>query len=71
MSTRGLAANPAALIDRLNAKMMNGTMTLLFSVFVYLGYGHHWMGLGAKADPVDGRINDGIHATRYAATIQA
>jgi tellurite resistance protein TerC len=38
------------------------TMALLFGVFVYVGYEHHWMGLGSTPDPVDGRINDGGEA---------
>jgi tellurite resistance protein TerC len=32
---------------------------LAFSLFVYFGYEHHWLGLGAGPDPVDGQINDG------------
>ncbi len=36
---------------------------LTFSGFVYLGYEHHWLGLGATADAVDGSINDGAAAT--------
>jgi tellurite resistance protein TerC len=36
---------------------------LAFSVFVYFGYEHHWMGLGLGVDAVDGRINDGASAT--------
>ncbi|HOX27068.1 MAG TPA: TerC family protein [Candidatus Krumholzibacteria bacterium] len=35
------------------------TLGLLFSVFVYLGYDAHWMGLGAAVDAVDGTVNDG------------
>ncbi len=34
-----------------------------FSVFVYFGYEHHWLGLGASTDAVDGIINDGQSAT--------
>ncbi len=36
---------------------------LTFAVFVYLGYEHHWMGLGLLADGVDGQVNDGYAAT--------
>jgi TerC family integral membrane protein len=38
---------------------------LAFAAFVYLGYDHHWLGLGLEPDPVDrsalypdGRVND-------------
>jgi tellurite resistance protein TerC len=41
-------------------------MALAFAAFVYLGYEHHWLGLGLTPDPVersaafpDGRVNDG------------
>jgi tellurite resistance protein TerC len=37
-------------------------MGLLFSVFVYFGYEHHWMGMGLKPDAVDRQINDGSSA---------
>jgi len=37
-------------------------MGLLFSVFVYFGYEHHWMGMGLKPDAVDGQVNDGQSA---------
>jgi tellurite resistance protein TerC len=36
---------------------------LSFSVFVYFGYEHHWLGLGSGVDAVDGTINDGKAAT--------
>jgi tellurite resistance protein TerC len=39
------------------------TMGLAFTVFVYFGYENHWLGLGARADAVDGVINDGSAAT--------
>ena len=29
---------------------------LSFSVFVYFGYEHHWLGLGSTVDAVDGTI---------------
>ncbi len=35
------------------------SLGLLFSVFVYLGYDAHWLGLGVSPDAVDGAINDG------------
>jgi tellurite resistance protein TerC len=35
---------------------------LAFSVFVYFGYEHRWLGLGAAVDPVDGQVNDGAGA---------
>ena len=42
------------------------TTALAFSGVVYLGYEHHWLGLGLVPDPVDrsaafpdGRVNDG------------
>ena len=38
-------------------------MGLAFAVFVYFGYEGHWFGLGAVADAVDGRVNDGASAT--------
>ena len=38
-------------------------MGLSFSVFVYYGYEHHWLGLGTAADAVDGAINNGMTAT--------
>ena len=36
---------------------------LAFSVFVYYGYEHHWLGLGSTVDSVDDAINDGQSAT--------
>jgi tellurite resistance protein TerC len=42
------------------------TLGLSFGVFVYFGYEHHWLGLGAAVDAVDGRVNDGASAvTKY------
>jgi tellurite resistance protein TerC len=35
---------------------------LAFGIFVYQGYEHHWLGLGARVDAVDGQINDGSAA---------
>jgi hypothetical protein len=35
------------------------TLGLAFSVFVYFGYEHHWLGLGAIPDAVDDQVNDG------------
>ncbi len=39
------------------------SMGLLFSVFVYFGYEHQWMGLGTVVDAVDGLTNSGAVAT--------
>ena len=39
------------------------TLGLSFSVFVYFGYEHKWVGLGSSIDAVDGVINDGTTAT--------
>jgi tellurite resistance protein TerC len=33
-----------------------------FTAFIYFGYEHHWLGLGASVDAVDGRVNDGATA---------
>jgi len=38
-------------------------MGLSFSVFVYYGYEHHWLGLGNTVDAVDGVLNNGMTAT--------
>lgn len=38
-------------------------MGLAFSVFVYHGYEHQWLELGASVDAVDGSVNDGESAT--------
>jgi tellurite resistance protein TerC len=38
------------------------SVALAFSIFVYFGYEHHWLGLGTKPDPVDKHINDGARA---------
>ncbi|MFI5378943.1 MAG: TerC/Alx family metal homeostasis membrane protein [Tepidisphaerales bacterium] len=37
-------------------------ISLLFSVFIYFGYEHHCLGLGAAVDAVDGTVNDGSAA---------
>lgn len=34
-------------------------LALTFGVFIYLGYEHHWLGLGQFVDPIDGVVNDG------------
>lgn len=39
------------------------SLGLAFAVFVYLGYEHHWLGLGLAVDAVDGQLNDGYSAT--------
>ena len=42
------------------------TLALSFTVFVYLGYERHWMGLGLTPDAVDGVVNDGkLAAVKY------
>lgn len=33
-----------------------------FSLFVYFGYEHHWLGLGSTIDAIDGEHNDGLTA---------
>ena len=38
------------------------SLGLAFGVFVYVGYEHHWMGLGLAVDAVDGQVNDGATA---------
>jgi tellurite resistance protein TerC len=35
---------------------------LAFTIVVYFGYEHHWLGLGSIADAVDGVVNDGRSA---------
>src|SRR5678815_4236031 len=37
-------------------------VALLFSVFIYFGYEHHWLGLGTKVDVIDGTVNNGTSA---------
>jgi tellurite resistance protein TerC len=39
------------------------SLGLAFSVLVYFGYEHHWLGLGNAPDAVDGAVNDGRTAT--------
>ena len=39
------------------------TMGLAFSILVYYGYEHQWLGLGSTVDAVDGVVNTGITAT--------
>lgn len=38
------------------------SLGLLFSVFIYNAYEHHWFGLGLTVDAIDGQINNGYHA---------
>jgi len=38
------------------------TLGLSFTIFIYFGYEHRWLGLGVSADPIDGAINDGSDA---------
>jgi len=35
---------------------------LSFTVVIYFGYEHHWMGMGSTVDSVDGLVNDGATA---------
>src|SRR5215216_4075392 len=37
-------------------------IALLFSVFIYFGYEHRWLGLGTGVDVIDGTVNDGTSA---------
>jgi tellurite resistance protein TerC len=39
------------------------TMGLSFSILVYYGYEHQWLGLGSTVDAVDGVVNKGMTAT--------
>lgn len=39
------------------------SLGLLFSLFVYFGYEHRWMGLGSVPDASDGLLNNGRTAT--------
>ena len=39
------------------------SIALAFTLFVWFGYEHHWLGLGMTIDPVDGQMNDGKSAT--------
>ena len=62
----GVFHRTAHVVQVKEALMWSGVwigIALLFAVFVYLGYQHKWMGLGVHPDPVDGRLNDGVHAT--------
>ncbi len=34
-------------------------LALLFTVFVWVAYHNHWMGLGSRVDAVDNQVNDG------------
>jgi tellurite resistance protein TerC len=38
------------------------SLALLFSLFVYFGYDHHWFGMGTAIDPIDGQPNSGRDA---------
>ena len=37
-------------------------ISLLFGIFVYLGYQHHWLGLGTAPDAIGGEVNNGANA---------
>ena len=56
----------AHIVSMKEALMMSAlwiSLGIAFSVFVYYGYEHHWLGLGLSTDSVDGTINDGQSAT--------
>jgi tellurite resistance protein TerC len=40
------------------------TLALSFTVFVYFGYEHQWLGLGTGVDAADGSVNDGWTAAQ-------
>ena len=39
------------------------SLGLLFAIFIYFAYEHHWLGIGGRVDTIDGQINDGRDAT--------
>jgi tellurite resistance protein TerC len=62
----GVLHRKAHIVSMKEALLMSGVwiaLGLAFSVFVYYGYEHHWLGLGATIDSVDGTINNGQSAT--------
>src|SRR5256885_16057848 len=38
------------------------TLGLLFSIFIYFGYEHHWLGMGSTPDLIDAVPNTGSSA---------
>jgi tellurite resistance protein TerC len=62
----GVLHRKAHIVSLKEALLMSGVwiaLGLSFSVFVYYGYEHHWLGLGATIDSVDDTINNGQSAT--------
>ena len=62
----GVLHRKAHIVSMKEALLMSGlwiALGLAFSVFVYNGYEHHWLGLGSAVDSVDDTINDGQSAT--------
>lgn len=62
----GVLHRKAHIVSMKEALLMSAlwiALGLAFSVFVYYGYEHHWLGLGASIDAVDETINDGQSAT--------
>jgi tellurite resistance protein TerC len=62
----GVLHRKAHIVSMKEALLMSGVwiaLGLAFSVFVYYGYEHHWLGLGSSVDSVDDAINNGQSAT--------
>ena len=62
----GVLHRKAHVVSMKEALLMSSVwiaLGLAFSVFVYYGYEHHWLGLGSAVDSVDDTINDGQSAT--------
>ncbi|MEW5844099.1 MAG: TerC family protein [Bacteroidota bacterium] len=62
----GVLHRKAHVVSMKEAILMSAlwiALGLAFSVFVYYGYEHHWLGLGSTVDSVDDAINDGQSAT--------
>jgi len=52
-------AHVVTVKEALGWSVVWATLGLSFSVFVYYGYEHKWLGLGGSIDAADGLINDG------------
>jgi tellurite resistance protein TerC len=62
----GVLHRKAHIVSMKEALLMSAVwiaLGLAFSVFVYHGYEHQWLGLGSTVDSVDDTINDGQSAT--------
>jgi tellurite resistance protein TerC len=62
----GVLHRKAHIVSMKEALLMSAmwiALGLAFSVFVYHGYEHQWLGLGSTVDSVDDTINDGQSAT--------